>query len=133
MTLFCDVVFAVLLIINVEFFMQSFWKSRLLMAGLTDQTNLAKLKNDNIALHSSLFLIKKKFVYLRLLVWLIVLRETIVTLLQFSYIIDLAQTFFFQTLNYVNRSFLECSLDVIEFLGLCWLYRTQYHFSKKRE
>ena len=68
-----------------------------------------------------------------MLIWLIVLRETVLDLLQFSYIIGLAQTFFFQTLNYVNRSFLECLIDLLEFLGLCWLYRTQYYFSKKIE
>ena len=102
------------------------------MASVTDQTDLAKLKNDNFELHRHLLKIKKKFVYLRVLIWLIILREAIVDVLYLSFIIDLAQTTFFRILNYAYRSFLESSIDLIEYLGLCWLYRTQYHFSKNR-
>jgi hypothetical protein len=132
MTFFWDIVLAVLLITNVEFFMQKYWNSCLLMAGVTDHAGLEKLKNDNFDLHRHLLTIKKKFFYLRVLIWLIILREAIVHVLHLSFIIDLAQTKFFRILNYAYRSFLESSIDLIEYLGLCWLYRTQYQFSNNR-
>ena len=121
--------FVFLVISNSEFFMSSFWNSRLQIAGLRDKKTLENLKNSNFELHCHLSSIKKKLIYLRMIIWLIVLRVIIDDALQFSYIINLAHTTFFKMLNYTNRSFLECSIDLSEFIGLCWLYRTQYQFS----
>ena len=43
MKIFCSLVFAVVLITNLEFFMNKFWVSRLEMAGLSASTSLTSL------------------------------------------------------------------------------------------
>jgi hypothetical protein len=91
------------------------------MAGLAPETTLISLKQDNNELYSKFYSIKKKFTALRVLTWVVVLREAIICVLQFSYIIDLSKTTTFQQLNYFDRSFFECLIDLFEFLGLCWL------------
>jgi hypothetical protein len=128
MTVFCSFVFSVLLISNLEFFMRKFWRSKLEMAGLSFQTNLESLKDSNNELYRQLTKTKKKFIIIRCIIWLIVLRETIVCSMQFIYMLDECETAFYHILNYASRAFLECFIDLIELLGLCWVYRAQQQF-----
>lgn len=85
--------------------MQMFWNSRLEMAGLTSETTLQSLKNDKNELYSLFYSIKKKFFALRLVILLIVSREAVICVLEFSYIIELSKNLTFKILNYIDRSF----------------------------
>ena len=123
MTVFCSLVFSVLLISNVEFFIWQYWLSLMEKAGLSPYISLESLKTDNIELYKNLIKTKKKFIYVRIIIWLIVLRETIVCSMEFLYVIDMCENFLFHLLNYLSRSFLECFIDLIELLSLCWVYR----------
>lgn len=129
MTVFCSIVLSVLLIRNVEFYMWQYWLSLLEKAGLSAYISLDSLKIENIELYQNLIKTKKKFIYVRIIIWLIVMRETIVCSMEFLYMIDMCDNFFFHLLNYLSRSFLECFIDLIELLSLCWVYRAQQRSS----
>ena len=59
------------------------------------------------------------FTYLRIIVWLLVLRDTINWSMQLLYVVDYCHSVLFSVLNDANRAFLETAIDIVEFVGLC--------------
>ena len=97
------------------------------MAGLSDKINFKQLQKDNEELYDQFEKIKTKFALIRILMWFIVLRESIVFIMEIFYMIDECDTIFFHIINFSSSGFLECTIDLLEFIGLCWLCRAQYY------
>ena len=60
---------------------------------------------------------------IRLIMWLLVLRETINCSLELLFVVNLSDTELFDAINYVNRAFLDTAIDIVEFSALCYLFR----------
>jgi hypothetical protein len=76
---------------------------------------------------------KKTFIYLRIVIWLLVLRESINCSLGLLFVLGYSDTILFQSIHYSNRAFLETTIDIVEFFALCYLFRAQCLLSLKFE
>jgi hypothetical protein len=76
---------------------------------------------------------KKTFIYLRIVIWLLVLRELINCSLELLFVVGYSDSILFKAIHYSNRAFLVTIIDIFEFFALCYLFRAQCLLSLKFE